>query len=1185
MKNNLFRFVIFSLTLFCAPALSAQKLAKVEISEDDFILLDIVLNNTTIASSIDAYVVDGKLMLAADPLFDALKVRYVIDNEKLIIWQDEKANEFELDENANSVSVGQSESLSEYRWGSDDFYLFIDFSLFQKLYPAKMEYSARQLRLRIITPEKSTLFPLQKISLQEQQRLLDKTVQRRSQQQQPIIPITIADQYRLFTLPHGRVNVAAEKSSSDSGLNSSLQLTSDFLYHSASLTLSDTNENDLGARFTMSRYKTAPDDHILGLYDNYQVGDISSVTNSVSTSTSSGIGLMFGRRPIGFRQSNQAITIQEVAPPGWEAELFHNNIFLGATTVPSNGLLTFEDIDVTYGNNIYQIKLYGPYGEEEVISKNIDLTRNALSKGEFAHSLYGLDNNHRLINDDNDADYGITDYGATFDYGVSDNWQVGFGYAAVEDNQYFYNLKNALTLPGVLLENDVALDNDGNYAQITSVKGGLFERDRFALELETADNFQSNKIRASGKSQRYKAAYFKPYSYFNFDVNAEYQKDDNSKELRVSNRLSGSINQLRLSHSLTYYESTLFNLADTTNTGIIGSLGLSGNLPYDFRVSGKIDYDPEASDPILKSSSIIVQKRLQDYWQGYHYFTLNYQPLADENGSSWRVSHRAAWQADEFQLNISTTYDERDNWSVQLGLQFFIGYDYRNNRFLFNQQLPSTTASLDVHTYLDRQLNGVPDPLDYELSGVTFSGNRQWQNISSGESGRTILPGVYPDIPFRFGAHWKTGSNTINNDYVVYTHPGAYVDVNMPFVLSTDLAGFVLRQGNSQEVGLQNIAVQLFDSDGQLINEVESDRDGYYEFLRLVPGRYQVRVATAALQNKGYTGDIIGYKISTGGNGGYAELPEFVLRRTNESGGKAAEEIANYVLSADNSEPVIWDEDIAERRNYFTLPTKNKVKAKHSLTQESTIQNNDEQAERKTDDEQNRQRENRLSVPEQYPYLNQPVINQGKLPTLSVTGIQQQDTAIESRAQADISNLATTSTSFVIQIGAYQDRKYAEQIIQRLLSAGKLKSSDFKIAENQSDSLYRLVYGSFVSRESGLNFAEKNIPAEQPYFVRKEAVEEKNNIANEVEQRLRVGWVIQLYASRTELEQSEFTKQEQLLGLLYSARKKSAQGTTLYCLVSRIFSTRDEANRILLESGLDGWVSSSDNYQNIQQLN
>ncbi|AEP30357.1 SdrD B-like domain-containing protein [Brumicola nitratireducens] len=1175
MLKKLQRWLLL-LVLLPVPAL-AERLVQVELSDDEYLLVDVVLNNNIIARSIDLHQVEGKRLIAIEPILDALKVRYLLSGPRLTVWHQNSIVEFELlgAESDNATNLGSV-------WATDGFYMFVQTQVFEQLFSTQLNFNSQQLKVEITTGRDNAIFPIQVLSKQAQNRALDRLTEGYTAPTREQIPITIDDQYRAFTVPHGRINIAAEQSDEGSGFNSSLQLTSDLLYHSAQLTLTDSKNAELQARLQLSRYKTSPDDYILGLYDQYQFGDISSRTNNLTSGTQAGVGIIFERREESFRDSNQFITLKETAPPGWEAELFRNQVFLQATTVPDDGLLIFDDVEVTYGSNQYVIKLYGPFGEKDVINKSYNLVENALSKGQTAHTVYALDRKHRLINDQSDEDYEPTDFGGTFDYGVSDNWQIGVGYAGLVGDQRVYSLSNAVSLPGMLLENDISVDQDGNYAQLTSIQGSAFGNDRYNINFESGSDFTSDRLSLIGDSIALDGAYYFNTDYMGVTFGGDYRKDDLAESYRISNRISGSWGRLLLRHSLTYAKniSLIGNMLETEN--LLGSVGVSGSLPYNFRVSANINYDPDASDIIQDSSSLVIQKNLVDPWDTTHYLTLNYLPIASGERDNWRLSHRASWRTGDFQLNLASQIGDNGRWSIQLGLQMFLGYDYRNNRVTLSQRLLPNTASLDVHAYLDRQINGIPDPLDYDLSGVEFSGNPEWGGVTTGEGGRAILPGVYPNSPFRFAAKWKQGSSTINNDYVVFSHPGAYIDVNMPFILSTELLGFVLRTNSGQEIGLQNAVVELYDDNNQKLRSKETDIDGYYEFLGLAPGQYRVEINKQTLTEKGYTGNVVGFNVITGGKGGYAELPALILRRIGDDKSLDLEQIEDIALDKESSEATVWDPEEKVRRNYFTLPTKNKVVAKHSLDEDklAELTELEQKAELKADFTNVSS-----AAAEKFAFLNK---SESNLPSVSILEPHLNDNKVTVFKAQQImgakSQIQTSSKDvkggFVIQLGVYKDLVNAQDLINRLASEA-LPKNQFTLSSDKG--MTRVLFGSFLSMASGLEFANKFIGNQQAYLVKASVLSSGESESESVETSNKP-WVIQLYAASTEAIEPAIINQFTAIENLNLGQKRSDNGNIVYCIISSGLTTKAAAQKVLQNSGYNGWVVNAGAFENVREL-
>jgi hypothetical protein len=452
----------------------------------------------------------------------------------------------------------------------------------------------------------------------------------------------------------------------------------------------------------------------------------------------------------------------------------------------------------------------------------------------------------------------------------------------------------------------------------------------------------------------------------------------------------------------------------------------------------------------------------------------------------------------------------------------------------------------------------------------------------------------------------------------------------MPFVLSTELVGFVLRIQNEQEIGMQNVSMELTDENGELIQVRDTDIDGYYEFNGLPPGQYGLRVSDSNLVDKGLTTEIAGYSILTGGQGGYSELPAFRLRRLNNEESSAAQDTVVFSLNAENTEPVVWDEDANKRQNYFTLPTKNRVIAKHSLTQDLVASSPLNESAKVNDIidtslQQERQHHvanvpitnslpvlSRLSISGGLPTvsISVPITNQkNNVPPQQVISAVAKETASSPQVasvsalptfqennvtlQQVISAVAEKTTSvppkvnqvFVIQLGAYANKQYAQDLINSMVGTTFLEDN-FTIVESLNGKNYRLTYGAFSSLASGVEFAESYMPQGQSYFVRKKKVSESSLKQNNVQQQqLNQGWVIQFYASKEPLSQTPSITEYAAIGPIYTATKESTNNSELYYLISESYSNKETADIALSRSGLSGWVNSRDKYKNVKQLN
>jgi len=1111
----------------------AQPLMKSAINDDDILLLDVKVDGSGLAQSIEAYNYKGHTLMAIEPLFDSLKLRYLLAEDQLTLYKGDELFSFPLASQPYDESQIKTQSELLEIWATDGFYRYIELQLLEKIFDVVIETDFTQQLTSISTDNKRGnkgdknvyLFPVQQLQLLAERRHFDRIYNRNSAAEVKRSAITINDQYRLFTPPHGRVAASADLE--DQYFNGSVQLVSDLLYHSANLTLSDTTNTELAASMSLSRYKLAPEERIFSLFDSYTFGDVSGVANNLTTTSNSGVGVVFRRAPKGYRRKNLETTIDEIAPPGWDAELFHNGVFLENAIVPNDGRLVFENQPLDYGINAFEVRLYGPYGEEEIIKNDINVKQNALGQGQLAYNINVLDKNHNLINDPNREGYSVTNFGSSINYGVTDQWQLGFSYASLDDEQKLYSIKNALSFENMVIESDVSVDQGKKYAQLTSLSGSLFNNSSYSLLAESAENFESETIDTKDDELlRFGGAYiFNNTTFLSPRFSVDYRKKDDLKTLIATNQLSKRLWGVSLSHTFTYTGIKQDSLATTTlaSESMNGSFLASGKL-FGVQVSGNVNYDPKSSDPILDSSSITLRKSLKDSFNNNHYLTARYRPLFDMS-NRWELRHRAALDTGNYQLTYSSSYDSNEEWELQLGIRFFLGYDYHHNKIIMDSELSSGSATLDVHSYLDRHANGEPDVLDYNLEGVSYSGNRQWKKFESGKDGRTILPGVYANSEFGFQAKWQEGSATINNDYVVYTHPGAYVDVNMPFYLITDLTGFVVRHHKGEEIGLRNVTMQLLDENNEVLKTVETDQDGYYEFLQLAPNTYNVQISEDYLQTKGFTSDVTGVSVATSGRGGFVELPILVLRRVDNKAGKGGEANSTFILDEDNVDALVWDENVGVNQNYFTLPQKGSVVAKHSLSEESL----DKQVGLII-----------ANTTNTFPNLDE---------------IAHEDNEVDSE---------DAETTMVLNKALNDDH------------LNELKSS--QEPDGGSDLLPRLKMKVIPLATEKINV--KPISAKVANASAMTNNDHRLSPAYDLS-----GWSIQFVASKAKMDNARVVKMYSEIGKLFVGGKVSSSGGAFYCVISQSFSSKQAARDALAVSGLKGWVTQSKNYSAIESIN
>lgn len=896
--------LIFSLNLASQPL---EKLANIDFDQADFYLLDVTDNGGKVAPSIDTYRHQGDYFIAITPLFEGLRLKYSLIGTQLSVTFAEKTAEFDLLEEQNDKGL----------WFNDGSFVFVNTAILEQLFSTKITINTNTLKLDI--SGHTVDFPYKTIKNQQTQRRLNNYIIDRSDTNQKTLSgaiITIEDEYRLATVPTGYANLEYQVKDKTERYDADIQMVSDLAYHSASITL-NRDENETNSRILLSRFPQYAGDKIFGIWDTYSIGDLYVQQSTLTPGSSRGLGMNFSANVKGGVTENMTTSFSKTARPGWDADIYHNGVFLETRVVPADGLMEFNNLEVYYGSNEFKIVLYGPFGEQETLIERVNVKNNSLGQGDFSYGLFLKENDSSLL-DVNLSEFDIDAIGGNFSIGLFDNWQLGLNINLNDihnpnGGSESYRISNQITYPGWFFQNNIAI-NSNNINQATSLATSFFNNDNFTLNYDSKWDEESDD--ADTDESRLSLNY--NFKFGNITNNISFDNDDfgSSKTQRLQYRLSYFNRYLNLSNSLSYVrkndaEDRSFGALSLT-TRINNTLRLVATIPYE--ISGE-----EVVDAEQISASILYNYRHGAY---NHTFNATNRSFFKEN--LWSVGYNLAVNKPTHQLTLRSLYNSQDKWSLTAGIAINFGYDYFNNEMLFSSKSLSGSGSLDVHTYLDRQLNGIPDVLDYNLEGVTFTGGPYWEDVTTNQAGQARLFGASEGVT-ALTANWESGGATLNNDYVIYSHPGSLQRVNLPFYLTTEVELFVLIANGGQAMTLANaplIASNISTGDEY---SIETDFDGYGSFVDLIPGKYNVSIDKKYLQEKGLQAKVGGFTFNSPLRGGFVVLPNIELSRS-ESGGIGENKLVEVTLDEYNYEPLLN----SDNDKLIHLPPKGGMKAPYS---------------------------------------------------------------------------------------------------------------------------------------------------------------------------------------------------------------------------------------------------------------
>lgn len=210
--------------------------------------------------------------------------------------------------------------------------------------------------------------------------------------------LPVAASWALASWPHVTLNVAGayDERAGAAIVQANALAEGDLLWATGRLAVAGTSQGGFDARLTLSRQD--PQAGLLGLGGTIiEAGDIAVTANPLLQRNLFGVGVRFGREPLGAVGEFDRSDLIGDAPPGWQAELFRDSELLGFQTIADDGRYFFPQVPVLFGLNRFRIVLYGPAGERREIPRNIDIGGSLIRPGELRYNVVAMKQGYALF--------------------------------------------------------------------------------------------------------------------------------------------------------------------------------------------------------------------------------------------------------------------------------------------------------------------------------------------------------------------------------------------------------------------------------------------------------------------------------------------------------------------------------------------------------------------------------------------------------------------------------------------------------------------------------------------------------------------------------------------------------------------------------------------------------------------
>jgi cell division protein FtsN len=272
------------------------------------------------------------------------------------------------------------------------------------------------------------------------------------------------------------------------------------------------------------------------------------------------------------------------------------------------------------------------------------------------------------------------------------------------------------------------------------------------------------------------------------------------------------------------------------------------NLSMSFRLPRGIMLLPQAQYEFSNKELISVKAGLEKYLFRNGFISLSYENNFKSNVQSAQFGFRYDLPFAQTGFTARQTNEQTTIMEMARGSLIF---DPKTNYMAANSKVNVGRGGIVFAPFLDlncnnRRDNGEPkaDGLDIRINGgtSTYSEKDTTVRVTDLEPYTSYL--VELDANSFDNVAWKIRNKVLK----IVVDPNSFKLVNIPVAVVGEVSGIVYKENGEEQDGLGRIIINIFNSKSKLSGKTLSEPDGYYSYLGLAPGVYEVSVDSVQLR-------------------------------------------------------------------------------------------------------------------------------------------------------------------------------------------------------------------------------------------------------------------------------------------------------------------------------------------------
>jgi hypothetical protein len=609
-------------------------------------------------------------------------------------------------------------------------------------------------------------------------------------------------------------------------------------------------------------FRNDPSAELLGPLKATQValGDVEALRGALTAQTSYGRGAFVSNRPLNRPGRFGVTSLSGTMPAGWDAELYRNGELRAYQADRGDGRYRFDDIELLWGENDFEVVLYGPQGQIKRERSSAPVGIESLPAGKTWYWAGVVDAGRDLI----DLSKTFTDpntgwrWGVGVERGIDRRTTAGVEYQSVMlagRRRHYMEGTVQRALGRMLLEVSGAQQLGAGRAIQAKALGrlGAIRYDAEALWVD--GDFESELVDAQQRREYgLRLSTSVKMGTWRLPVETGVRHFQTRTGAKVTEWLIRSALQLKRTSLTTELSrrtargpvaalagedlGTKLNLIANTAIGPVRLRG-AARFALDGQRRGLENAQAVAETGIGQSSTLRL---------GY-----------EHDATSRRDEVMLGWvrQFDRFALRTEGRLDTRGRLTLGLTLGFSLGPDPVDGGWRMSRQRLAESGQAAVEVFRDENGDGYRQAGEGLVEGVAVEAGFRHTEAPTNKAGRAVIDGLTPYVPVLVSIDAGSLPDPLlqpkGQGVVVVPRPGVAAKVSLPLAPTGELEALLLGPDGEPREG---VVLELTDTAGQVVRQVQSDFDGYVLFDSVPYGDYRLRIGAASALALGVKGDL-----------------------------------------------------------------------------------------------------------------------------------------------------------------------------------------------------------------------------------------------------------------------------------------------------------------------------------------